>query len=261
MLALIAGQGALPSILANSLADRPYIASLIGHDPDHLVPDQRFRIETLGTLIKDLHASGVTKVCFAGGVERPTLDPDRIDEATTPYVQRLKTALGKGDDGALRIVLSIFEDEGFRILAADEIVPSLLPRPGVLTHRKPDAGHLDDAARAAEVLDVLGPLDVGQSCVVHGRQVLAVEGRFGTEWMLESLKNRPDGTGGVFFKNKKSNQDRRVDLPVIGVDTVVQASQAGLDGIAIQSDSVMMLDNEDVTRQADALGLFVWVRE
>lgn len=259
MLALIAGKGRLPAVLVDNLADLPYIASPEGYDPDFLVPDRRFRIEELGTLIEELKALGVTEVCFAGAIRRPAVDPSRIDAATVPFVPRMMAALAKGDDGALREVLSIFEEAGFGIRGAHEIA-HLLPAEGFLSGRRPEKQHETDAVRATAVLAGLGQLDIGQSCVVHRGQVLAVEGTFGTDWMLSSLSRRPDGKGGIFCKAAKPGQDRRVDLPVVGVETVVAARKARLDGIVVEADGVMVLDPAAVRRMADELGLFFWVR-
>ncbi len=261
MLALIAGRGQLPAVLVDCLGELPFVASLEGFDPELLVPDRRFRLEHLGTLIAELKELGVTEVCFAGAVSRPAIDPSAIDAATMPLVPKIKAALGAGDDGALRAVLAIFEEAGFSIRAADEIVPALLPRPGVVTTRPVEDQHRVDAQRAADIVAGLGALDIGQSCVVKQGQVLAIEGRYGTDWMLESLRVRPDGQGGIFYKAKKPGQDRRIDLPVIGVDTVAGAAGAGLDGLVIECGGVMVLDLAAATRDADEAGLFLWVRE
>lgn len=260
MLALIAGRGKLPAVLVDNLADLPHIAALEGNLPEFLVPDRIFRIEELGTLLEEFRALGVTDVCFAGAIHRPGVDPTRIDAATMPLVPRMMTALGKGDDGALREVLAIFTEAGFAIRSPDELAPALLPAEAVLTARHPEPQHERDIERAAQVLRHLGPLDIGQSCVVHKGQVLAIEGCFGTDWMLESLLHRPDGSGGVFYKAPKPGQDRRIDLPLVGVDTVVRAKKAGLDGVVVEENGVMVLDMAAVRRAADELRLFFWVR-
>jgi UDP-2,3-diacylglucosamine hydrolase len=260
VLALIAGRGKLPAVLVDSLEDLPFIASPEGFDPDFLVPDRRFRIEALGTLIEEMRALGVTEVCFAGGIRRPDIDPARIDAATRPLVPRILAALGQGDDGALRAVLSIFEEASFTIRAAHEILPALLPDAGVPTARRPDPADEADAARAAAIVAGMGDLDIGQAVAVLSGQALAVEGVFGTDWMLASLRHRPDGGGGLIYKAAKPGQDRRVDLPMIGTDTVTAAKRAGLDGIVVARGEVMVLDLDRVVRAADKAALFLWVR-
>ena len=265
MLALIAGQGKLPAVLLENIGGTsrretgdetlPYIASPEGHLPDSITPDRVFRLEHLGSLIGDLQNLGIREICFAGAVSRPEIDPSKIDASTLPLVPRIASALQKGDDGALRVLLAIFEEAGFKIRPAHEFAEALLPDAGTFTIRRLDDQDKTDIARAAQVLAALGPLDVGQSCVVRHGQVLAIEGKFGTDWMLNSLKQRPDGSGGIFYKAAKPGQDRRIDLPVVGVDTLAAAHKAGLEGVAVEENGVMVLDLDAVVRTADELDL------
>ena len=256
MLALIAGEGALPGLIA---PEAGFTAALAGNPPQ-IPTDVTFRLEHLGTLLQTLKDKGVTEVCFAGAVKRPAFDPSQIDRATLPLVQRLAATFEQGDDAALRGILEIFEEAGFTIHAAHQLIPEVLPDPGVPTERQPDGMAKASAARAAEVLAIIAPADIGQGCVAHKGQIIAIEAALGTAWMLESLQNRTDGAGGLFYKAPKTNQDRRVDLPTIGPDTVSQAADAKLDGIVIEAGGVMILDQARTVAEADARGLFLWVR-
>lgn len=261
MLALIAGQGALPAILARH---RP--GALIREMemfPSGLPGAESFRLETLGTLLDELSARGVEEVCFAGAVRRPPVDPARIDAATMPLLPRIMAALGAGDDAALRVVLEIFGEHGFRIVGAHEIAPELIPEPGCMGAREPGDRDAADAERAAEIHGALAAADIGQACVVAAGQALAVETFGGTDWMLATLAGdrRPDGpSGGVLYKAPKAGQDRRIDLPAIGAETVRGAASAGLSGIVIAAGGVMVLGTDEVIAAADAAGLFLWVR-
>ena len=92
-------------------------------------------------------------------------------------------------------------------------------------------------------------------------QALALEGSFGTDWMLDSLTHRSDGGGGILYKAPKPGQDRRIDLPTIGPETVRAASAAKLDGIVIEAGGVMLLDLDETVRSAEDCGLFIWARQ
>lgn len=260
MLALIAGQGALPAHLVAACDTPPLVASLERFPPDTVTPDLTFRIERLGSFLQTLNDKGVRDVCFAGSLQRVPLDAAEIDPATMPLVPRMMEALKSGDDAALRTVLAFFEEAGLNIRAAHEIAPELLPPSGVLSETQPDdAAHLD-ATRAKTLLQTMGAADVGQACVIHRGQALAVEGLYGTAWMLQSLQNRPDGQGGLLMKAAKPDQDRRIDLPAIGPDTIAQAKAAGLTGIVLEADGVMILESATTIADANAADLFLWVR-
>lgn len=261
MLALIAGEGHLPAVLVASCPQRPLICSLEGFLPDDLTPDVMFRIETLGTLLAALTERGVTQVCFVGAIRRPSVDPARIDAATWPLVPVLQQAIVNSDDGALRAVIGIFEQAGLQVLGAHEVAPALLPPAGVTSGSAPDAAAERDAARGMAVLDALSAADIGQACAVQAGLILSVEGIFGTDWMLDSLTARPEGSaGGLFCKAPKRGQDRRIDLPTIGPQTVQKVAQAGLTGIVLEAGGVMILEREAVQQACDALGLTLWIR-
>ncbi len=260
MLALIAGRGLLPAQVAAHADGAVLICAMAGSEPDQVTADVTFRLEQLGSFIETLKARGVTRVCMAGGVSRPAVDPSQIDAATMPLVPIIQAALGQGDDGALRAVIAIFEQSGFTVEAAHCVAPDLLMEEGVPTKVKP--GELDrpDAARAVEVVAAMGAADVGQSCAVRQRQAIAVENVFGTDWMLAALANRPDGQGGLLFKAPKPGQDRRADLPAIGPATVEAAAKAGLSGIVLEAGGVIVLEQDKVIAACDRLGLFLWLR-
>jgi len=260
VLALIAGQGGLPAAIVGAAPGPVLVCELQGFAPEGLTPDIRFRIEHLGSLIADLTARGVEEVCFAGAIRRPLVEPGQIDAATAPLVPRLVQAIGAGDDAALRAVIGIFEEAGLRVRAAHEIAPALLPPEGVPTQATPDDTARADAARGAQIVAAMGAADVGQSCAVQKGQALAIEGVYGTDWMLESLRARPDAPGGLLYKAPKPGQDRRADLPMIGPGTVAGAHAAGLAGIAIEAGGVMVLERARVIAECDRLGLFLWLR-
>jgi hypothetical protein len=268
--ALVAGRGALPARLiaaCEARGDRVTVCGLDGFADDLPRNDRPFRLETLGRLLADLRAEGAQEACLAGAVQRPELDASAVDAATAPLMERVTGALAAGgDDGALRVLLSLFEEAGLAVRGAADLVPGLLPPEGVLTARHPAEAHARDAARAGETLALMGRADVGQACVVRGGHVLAVEALPGTDWMLESLAALPPDlperlrAGGLLYKAPKPGQDRRVDLPLIGPDTVAAAARARLDGIALEAGGVMVLDRAETVAAADAAGLFLWVR-
>lgn len=262
MLALIAGTGALPTEVARAVSPQPLVCALEGHEPDRLEVDLPFRLETLGGLLAELKARGVTRVCLAGAIRRPQVDPAAIDAATLPLVPVLMQALQSGDDGALRAVIGIFEQAGFEVVAAHQAAPDLLLPPGVPTQAQPTEEDRTEARRGAEIVAAMAAADIGQACAVYRGQALAVEGAFGTDWMLSSLAARPDdGHGGLLFKAPKPGQDRRADLPTIGPETVRAAAGAGLTGLVIEAGGVIVLDRAGVIAACDRLGLFLWARE
>ena len=259
MLALICGTGHLPAAVAAAQDTPPLVCVLDGFAPDDLAPDVTFRLEHLGTLLKDLRARGVTDICFCGAITRPPIDPARIDAETAPLIPTLRSAMAHGDDGALRAVIALFEQAGFTIRGVEDLAPGILPAAGTLTRASPRRETRADVDVALRTLAELGARDEGQACIVRLGRVEATESRSGTDAMLRDYATR-GLEHGILFKAPKPGQDRRADLPTIGPQTARNAIDAGLDGIVIEAGGVIVIDRDGVVERLDAAGRFLWVR-
>ena len=134
---------------------------------------------------------------------------------------------------------------------------SLSIRDGVRTER--DSA---DIAKGLAFLTAASPFDVGQAVVVADARVLAIEAAEGTDSMLERIAHlrqtgRIASGRGVLVKAAKRNQDRRLDLPSIGPQTVEGAARAGLAGIAVVAGSTVVAEPAQIGAIADRAGLFV----
>lgn len=256
-LALIAGRGDLPALVAASVKDVPLICGYDGIALSGVTADLTYRLETLGTLLLELGTRGITQVCFAGGLERPTLDPSKLDAETAPLVPMFMQALQSGDDGALRVVVELFEKTGFTVLGAHEIAPSLLAKGGVYGAEWPDAQMRTDAAIAAAHILEMSPQDKGQACIVAQGKVKAMEDARGTDAMIVELGNTKDA---ILFKGPKADQTRKVDLPTIGPETIEAAHRAGLRGIVVDAGDVLVLHADKCAALADKHKLVFWAR-
>lgn len=256
-LALIAGRGDLPALVAAACDTPPVVCGYEGTPLTDLQADVIFRLETLGSLLLDLGTRGVTQVCFAGGLDRPALDPSKLDAETAPLVPMFMQALQKGDDGALRVVIELFEKTGFQVVGAHEIAPDLLVQGGVYGTEWPDAEMRKDASVAAAHILALSDQDIGQACVVRDSSVIAMEDARGTDAMLAGLSKTD---GGILFKGPKDGQSRQIDLPTVGPDTLEAVARAGLRGVVVDAGDVIVLQPERCRALANHLKLVFWAR-
>ena len=260
MLALISGRGQLPAEVAAEQTTKPVVCVLDGFAPDNMAADITFRLEHLGSLLVELKSLGVTDVCLCGAIERPPFDPSALDAATLPLVPVMMQAMGAGDDGALRAVMKLFEDQGFVVRAAHELAPCLLAPDGVLTSAQPDDAMRADVVRADAVLDALSALDVGQGCVVGAGQVWGIEAIGGTDHLLTTLPANVRDANPVLVKRPKTGQDLRADMPTVGPGTIDALVRAGLRGLVVDAGAVIMLEREETLARAEAAGLVLWSR-
>lgn len=262
-LGIIAGGGELPALAIEACekSGRPFfVVALDGH-ADHpavfAAPHETLRLGAKAQLEKLAKREGIREFVMIGKVRRPTLREIRPDAKAAAFMARIAMK-ALGDDGLLRAIAEEFERMGYPIVAIQDVVTGLLAPAGVMTRRKPDRQAELDIARGLEIARTLGELDVGQAVVVQQTLVLGVEAIEGTDALLArcgALKRK--GDGGVLVKIKKSRQDRRVDMPTIGVATIENAARAGLRGVAVQAGGTLIVNREAVVAAADAAKMFL----
>ena len=76
--------------------------------------------------------------------------------------------------------------------------------------------------------------------------------------MLRFVAETAPGSGGIFVKRPKAGQDMRVDVPAIGPDTIRQAAAAGLKGIEIAANGVLLLDRPAIEAACAKTGVSLW---
>jgi DUF1009 family protein len=265
-LGIIAGGGNLPIRLVEACrrAGRQFfVVALEGHAEPGLtagdVPHRWFRLGAGGAMLGALREAGAREIVLAGRVRRPSLLGLLPDAWTARFVAKVgPRAFRAGDDGLLKAISAELEAEGFTLVGAQDVLGELLSGPGPYGRLVPDAEAEADIRRGIEVAQALGALDVGQAVVVQQGLVLGVEAIEGTDALLDRCARLGrDGPGGVLVKLAKPQQDRRLDLPAIGPETVERAAAAGLQGIAVQAGGALVIDRDGVAARADGLGLFV----
>lgn len=267
-LAIVAGDGDLPRLLAQDCARRERRFAVVvfgGFQPDwaehYTVIEAEF--EKPGRMFRQLHEGGFGHVTFAGAMQRPQLRLLRSDFKFLRLAPTIYSALKDGDDTTLRAITTIFEAEGIEIVGAHDVLENLLAPVGVQTLAKLSKEDWSDIKRAFAIAKASGKMDVGQGAVVAQGICLGVESIQGTDAMLDwvartgdQYRINPKGAKGVLAKAPKPGQDWRVDLPAVGPATMVAAANAGLAGVAVQAGGILVLGLEETIEKANELGLF-----
>lgn len=263
-LGIVSGNGALPRCLIEACraAKRPFfVVALKGHATEASFPEKTplawVRVGAIGQVVRLFKKEKVQDIVFIGGVRRPSLAEIFPDFKGACLLARLGFRL-LGDDSLLRAIVGEAERHGFRVVGIDALMPSLLVHSGVYGTAVPDKKDMADIDRGFSVAKLLGQADVGQAVIVQRGLVLSVEGIEGTATLIRRTKElKRKGGGGVLVKVSKPQQDRRMDLPTIGPDTVQAVFDAGLKGIAVESGGTLMVEAEKTVALADKLGVFI----
>lgn len=269
-LGILAGLGDLPVQVAQAATARGqgvHILRLKGFVEPKLADyaGEIVGIAEIGKIFKALRKAGCEDVCFAGIIKRPDFAALKPDLKGVSLLPKVLNAARKGDDALLRTLVETFESEGFRVIGADEAAGNLRANAGLIAGPDTLAAHMDDLRKAARIASESGRLDIGQGAIVCDGLVLCVEAQEGTDRMLRrcadldaELLGTPTNRRGVLVKRPKPIQERRIDLPAIGVRTVEGAAAAGLAGIGFEAHGALLLDEAAVRAKADELGLFLY---
>lgn len=262
-LGIIAGGGFLPKQLMDHCRQegRPFVLvclkdfalpEIVGSEPCLWI-----RLGEAGKAVSFFKQNNVHEIVMIGPVKRPSLFHLYPDWWTAKFLAKIGFK-AFGDDHLLTSVIKYIETEGFKIIGIHEVMGDILADEGVFGKIQPDKQAWDDIEHGIKIARGLGALDVGQSVIVQQGIVLGVEAVEGTDALIKRCKALArSGAGGVLVKTKKPQQEQRADLPTIGVQTVVNAFESGLRGIAVQAGHTLIADRNAVVAKADELGIFI----
>jgi len=262
-LGIFAGRGSLPMMLIEDCRkkNRPFKVFLLKGE-EYEIDYSAFNPSILAygeveKFLKILREENVKNLVFIGGVTKPNFSAISVDKTGAILLAKILANKILGDDAVLRTVINFFEKQGFKILRIDELLDCMVSQKTTLTKVKPSDDNLFDIMLGIKAVRYFSKFDVGQSVVVAQKQLIAVEALEGTDAMISRCKNLRQNS--VLVKMKKSKQSMKADLPTIGVETIRNCAASGIDGIAIQANSTLVLQKDEVIKIADELGLFLTV--
>lgn len=264
---LIAGQGDLPRLIINQCRAQKrniFVTAIEDQTPPETVADVDhvwIKIGKFGAFIDAFKKRNIRNLVFAGGIKRPNLNTISLDWEGI----KLLGSIGYkalGDDAILTIITNFFESKGFHIITPGDILQDLTPKQGMLTLKVPSEEELQDISKGIKILELLGDADTGQAIIVQMGQVLGIEAIEGTERLIHRIRDyKLAEQGGILIKMSKPQQNLKIDLPTIGIQTLHQIYDSKLNGIAIEANRSQIIDQTNIVKLANKLGLFIYVFE
>ncbi len=259
-LALIAGQGIYPMLVAQAARRAGVPVRLIGFEEETrpelvaLFPESERRIllvGQLGKMLKALTEFGAGYALMAGQIT-----PRRLFKGLHPDLKATRILLSLKRRNAETIFGAIAEEIqalGVTLLDARSFLDDQLASTGSMTGRSFPIED-DYLAHGVSIARECARLDIGQGCVVRKGTVLAVEAFEGTDEMLRRAGAfKTDGS--LFVKTVKARQDYRFDVPCFGPRTLETMREAGLTAAALETNRVIILDKPAVLAQARTWGI------
>ncbi len=270
-IAIVAGGGDLPPVVVRSIEEKNVKFVIVCFDgvPSKLTNHENTvlaKFEEIFELFNILSAKGVDSVAFCGYVLRPKLNFGLISQHSKTILEPLISKFNKSDEHLFTAIIDTFKSQNFKPISLKQLIPNAFCEEGILTAMSPSDREIIDTGRAEEIFQLISGADLGQSLVVSDGLCLAVESAPGTDLMLEYLTNirkqdKFSWNRGILYKAPKINQNSYIDSPVIGEKTLLAVKEAGLAGIVVKSESVIIVNRSPTIDLADKLGLFLWSKK
>ncbi len=220
----------------------------------------RVSIGQFGKIIKILKNNKCKKVLFAGKVKKPNFSKLKLDLKGLYYIPRIIKSSKLGDAAILKEIIKILKQEGISTVSSLTFNPELTLKKGTYSKVKPNKQDKIDIKKAITTLNRLGKYNFSQGTVVRNKKVVAIEGKNGTQKMLKKCKSKKHKNNGVLVKFPKKKQDLKVDLPTIGLKTLIQCKSAGLKGIVLKNKQNIFLERKKSIVFANKNKMFVTVK-
>ena len=254
VLAIIAGNGVYPRLLANAARKagvKKIVAAAFTDETDQVLQQhvdvlEWMRVGQLGRLLKFFRGQAVHHAIMAGQIAPRNLFDLRPDLKAVMLIGKLKQRNAESIFAAVGDELAKINVD---LLPATTFLEDSLAQPGSIAGPQLSPRQELDVDLGWNVAKEIARLDIGQTIVVKNGTIVAVEALEGTN---EAIKR--GGTlareNAVMVKVSKPNQDMRFDVPVIGVETIRIAAKAGVRVIAVEAGKTLLLERDAVIELA-----------
>ena len=258
-IALIAGSGKYPLYLLREIKKTgiEVVVLVLGDEAEPALNEEADKVHILnigqlGKMIKTCRDEYAQKVIFAGRLAHDNIYKKlELDKRALSLLIKLKD---RKADTILNAIAGEFSKDGLELIDSIQYMSGYFSPPGILTKQKPTKKEQDDIKFGFKIAKGIAGFDIGQTVVVKDNAVLAVEAMEGTD--LAIRRGAELGHEGVVVvKVSKPAQDRRFDLPVMGMHTVKVARDCGVRVIAFSAGMTLLLDRDEMVKTCNSHGI------
>ncbi len=252
---LIAGDGTLPVKMAQYAKENGFEVVCISLAKDNLRQLKKYCSKVyschpgeVNKIEKILKEENIKQATFLGKVHKRVLL--QLHKFDSRAIELLKAAQRLNDDEVMLMIVREFEKLGITVLDQTIFIKNLMIPAGVLGKLKPTKEQLEDVNYGFWLAKEMGKIDVGQSVVIKDKMIMAVEAIEGTDMCIKrgSKLAKKDA---VVVKVAKPSQDKRFDIPAIGLKTLKTMQKYKANLIAVEANETIIVDQEKVIQFAD----------
>lgn len=251
-LGIIAGNRTLPLLLARQARHegvRRLVAVAFEGETDptltQLVDEIVWlKVGQLSKMISAFSSRGIRRCVMAGQIAPNNLFDLRPDLRAVAMLFKLKE---KNAHTVLGAIADELKKDGVELIEATPWLRPFMPDTGFRLGAKLSTEQQTDVDFGFRIAKEISRLEIGQTVVVKGGTVLAVEGFEGTDACLRRGGELAGKHGGaIAVKVAKEKHDLRFDIPCVGAQTLTTCAEARISVLALESNRVLLLEREAV---------------
>ena len=209
-----------------------------------------FRVGAVEAPTDYFHREGVTHVLMAGQIKPAciyTMWPDATARRLLSQMDR------RNAHSIFGAVCEYGQQHGWVVLPSTTFMEPHMPPAGHIAGPPPTPEQLAEAAGGMVIAREIARLDIGQSIIVQGQNVLSIEAFKGTNECLKSGGRRHQPV--TLCKVTKPGHDMRFDVPCIGESTIRKCRKYGVGHIVIEADRTIVMQRARVEELCNKWGI------
>jgi DUF1009 family protein len=246
----VAGSGSLPNAFvkkAQELGDEVFVVGVKGITS--IEANAYLPLGKVDTLVKLLEKHHINKLVLLGKFEHKLLFSHLLT-LDSLALKILKRAKDKRAQSLVRALMDELEEMGFEFIDPKPYLEELLAGKGTLNSLEPSSQAMEDGLFGFPIAKEIAQLDVGQTIVVKEKTVVSVEAMEGTQEAIYRA-GKLAGKGCRVIKVARKNQDFRIDVPTVGLDTLEALRQIKADALFLEAGKVYIVDKDKFLKLAD----------
>ncbi len=253
---LIAGDGNLPVNMAKSAAANGFEVVCISLSSDNYKELKKYctKVVSYGpgqvdSIKKFLLDEQIKQLTFLGKVSKTMLV--KRPKFEKGAIEMLKEMKKLNDDAVMLRIIQELESIGVTILDQTIFIKNLMVQKGVLTKLAPSEAQYSDIEYGFNIAKQMGGLDIGQSVVMKDRMIMAIEAIEGTDKCIKRGCKLARRKNAIVVKVSKPAQDKRFDIPAVGLKTIKTMKRYGANVLALESGETIIANLEEMVNFAN----------
>ncbi len=248
---LVAGDGSLPVEMAKSATENGFEVVCISLSSDnykelkkHCAKIVSFGPGQVDSITKFLKDENIKQLTFLGKVSKTMLvKRPKLEKTAISLLKQMKKL---NDDAIMLKIIEEMEKIGITILDQTIFIKNLMVQKGVLTVLSPTQAQMSDIEYGFKIAKQMGQLDIGQSVVMKDRMIMAIEAIEGTDKCIKRGGKLAHRKNAVVVKVAKPSQDKRFDIPAVGVRTIKTMKKYGANVLALESGETIIANHNEM---------------